>query len=381
MKLRAALGPALALAAAGALAAAPDVPPALRFTVEPSVIMGGQEVVVMISAFGSKRMLCSAMIVGADVESDEQPCGTQRAVLRMTPTVLSAGKVTVGVSACTGTLRVADPANECWSYEQNVDSGLRHTGGSAAPAAAKTAPPPAAAPGGLSDETAPPLLRGGAAATAAPGAQTGHRWSAEPKPEPDAKPSGRQFRGHDGRVYTRQDETAGSLADKDEKYRKALAGDPAVREAFEGWRDLDDAGRRDALQRMSDIQAAAYGVEPSQVALHHGGGPGEIAHYSPDDRKMTINTASPYYNSPSMQVNAISHEARHRWQHSMVERLPALRGDDRALAEAFKVSFDNYCSVGGVRSCDYATYRHQLVELDAFDQGEAAALYLRQQRP
>jgi hypothetical protein len=82
-----------------------------------------------------------------------------------------------------------------------------------------------------------------------------------------------------------------------------------------------------------------------------------------------------------MQVNSISHEARHRWQHSLVSRLPRLdpRSEERALAEAFKVSFANYCSPGGVRSCDYATYRNQLVERDAFEQGEAAALYLRSQ--
>lgn len=360
---------AVVLAGAVRAGAAGAAPP-LRYSVSPVPVKGGVEISVSIPMFGSQRLACAAFIPGTDTESGERPCGSQAAVLRMTPTELSKGKVYIRVTACAG-------PDECWSYGADVASGLSSPTG-----AAQAAAPVAPAPGWLAD-TAPPLLRSAApAAPAAPAAGQGHRWSAEAKPEPAPKLAGRRFRGHDGRVYVREDPAPGSAADKDERYRRALAEDPKVRAAYEGWRGLDDAGRRDALQRMSDIQAEVYGVAPSQVVLKNGGKPGELAHYSTGDRKLTMNTASPYYNSPSMQINAVSHEARHRWQHSLVERLPSpgFAGEERALAQAFKVSFDNYCSVGGVRSCDYATYRNQLVERDAFEQGEAAALYLRQQR-
>lgn len=310
---------AVILAAAVRAGAAGARQPPLRYTVSPVPVKGGVEISISIPAFGPERLICGAFIPGTDTESDERPCGPQAAVLRMTPTELSKGKVYIGVTACTGSRRAAGPS-ECWSYGADVASGLSSAAG-AASAASGAAPPPAAV--GLAD-TAPPLLRSAApAAPAAPAAGQGHRWSAEAKPEPAPKPGGRRFRGHDGRVYVREDPAAGSAADKDERYRRALAEDPKVRAAYEGWRGLDDAGRLDALQRMSDIQAEVYGVAPSQVVLKNGGKPGELAHYSTGDRKLTMNTASPYYNSPSMQINAVSHEARHRWQHGLVERLPS----------------------------------------------------------
>jgi hypothetical protein len=365
----------LLLALAGAARA--QQPP-LRYTVSPVPIKGGQEVTVSIPAFGSQRLTCSAFIVGADCQSDEQPCGPQAAVLRMTPTVLSVGKVTIQIDACPTSQRDRTIGN-CWSYGGDVASDLHPSAAAAVRAPAKNAP----ATGVLSDSKAPSLLRSGAP-DAPPAAASGGHWSAEPpaKAALPPEPVGRRFRGHDGRVYEREDPAAGSVTDKDEKYRRALAADPVVRAAFDNWRNLDDAGRRDALQRMSDIQASAYGVAPSQVALQpNGKPPGMVAHYTGADRKMTINTSNPYYNSPSMQINAVSHEARHRWQHSLVLRLPSrdLDVEERVMAKAFKVSFDNYCSPGGARDCDYSTYRNQLVERDAFEQGEAAALYFRTQ--
>ena len=370
----------LALGVAVRAGAVDGQAPPLRYTVSPLPLKGGVEAVISIPAFGSKRMFCSAFLPGPSAETDEAPCGTQAAALRISPTALSIGKVLLTIEACTSSRRV-ESGNECWSYGGDVDSGFRPLSAGAAGARAPGAAAPT--PGGLAD-SAPPLLRSAAPAAPAPDAPPaqGRHWKAEAQPGAAPKPAKREFRGHDGRVYVREDPAAGSLADKDERYRKALAADPAVRAAYENWRDLDDAGRRDALQRMSDIQAETYGVAPSKVVLHHGGQPGELAHYSSSDNNLTMNTASPYYNSPSMEINAVSHEARHRWQHSLVDQLrtPGFAGEERALGEAFKVSFDHYCSPGGARGCDYATYRNQLVERDAFEQGEAAALYLRQQR-
>lgn len=373
----------LLMAFAGSAGAA-IVSPQVRFTVSPSVIKGGDDVVVTIPAFGREHMLCHAIIVGADCESNEAPCGTQEAVLRMRPTILSMGKVTINVSACTLSRHANNANNECWSYEKDLDSGLRRTAGGSSASPAKAAPAPA--PGGLGDDAAPPLLRSAPAPAAPSSARISRGWTAESASqgaEPEAKPASRQFRGHDGKVYVREEPPKESVAAKDEKFRKAVAADPAVRAAYADWRNLDDNARQAALQRVSDIQSSVYGIEPSPVLLKSGmQPPSKVAEYSRGDRTMTINKSNPYYNSPSMQLNAVSHESRHRWQHALVLKLPSLPdgSEERALAVAFKVSFDNYCSVGGKPACDYATYRNQLVERDAFEYGEAAALHLRGQK-
>lgn len=353
--------------------------PDVQWGLTPDPVIAGQSLTVTVAPFGAKGR-CDAFIRFQGGRTSVE-CGLRTVKFALPPVESSTAKVVVvNLSACLP--GGPDPKTRftCWSFEKSV---RRLPGSVAAPARPAAKPAPAAAPapeGAISETAAAPVreVKEGAPILARTPSRAGI--DAELLDKLSGSPHIREVRGLDGRMYTVADPPEGSVQAKDDRYRLALLKDDQVRRAYDGWGGLDEQAKLAALQRASALQAESYGISPVPVELGPISSPGTLAHYSPASHKITVDSSKRFLKDPDMAFNVISHESRHSYQHQLVERLNAGKlaagSEEAALAEGFKKSFADYCCVKCRRSCDYPTYRDQLVERDAFEQGEAATVYL-----